>query len=106
LPAEARRVSRTSGDLDGDRRQDQLVAYATVDQDESITGWRVRLLLGAGYGIDSPVRLPDPSFPGDVKAYGATDASGDGKDEGFIVVNGGVSVLFLGVVTVSECRIA
>jgi len=105
LPANARRISRKAGDMDGDGRSDELIAYAAVDEDEAITGWRIRVLLATNQGIDSSLQKPEQTFPGDIQAYGLADANGDGKAEGFVLVNAGVSVIFLGALTVSGCQI-
>jgi hypothetical protein len=91
--------------MDGDGRSDELIAYAAVDEDEAITGWRLRVLLATNQGIDSSLQKPDRKFPGDIQAYGLADANGDGRAEGFVLVNAGVSVLFLGAITVTGCQI-
>jgi hypothetical protein len=85
-------LSRTTGDFDGDRARDQLLAYAELDAAGQPHRWHVRVVLAAGPVAD--LALDDGRDwigPDGLVARRAVDANGDGRDEGFVTSTGGAS---------------
>jgi hypothetical protein len=92
LPSGAGRISRIGGDFDGDHARDQLVAYAELDAAGQPRQWHVRIVLATGGTADlALVNSEDWIGPNGLVARRAVDATGDGRDEGFVTSTGGAS---------------
>jgi hypothetical protein len=92
LPSGAGRISRITGDFDGDGARDQLLAYATLNAAGQPHQWHLRVVLATGQLADLALdNTPEWIGPNGLVARRAVDANGDGRDEGFVTSTGGAS---------------
>jgi hypothetical protein len=90
LPRGAERISRITGDFDGDHVRDQLLAYAEPAAAGQPRQWHVRVVLATGHRANLALaNTPDWIGPNGLVARRAVDANGDGRDEGFVTSTGG-----------------
>jgi hypothetical protein len=106
LPRNPGMLSRTTGDFDGDRARDQLLAYAELDAAGQPHRWHVQVVLAAGHIAD--LALDDGRDwigPSGLVARRAVDANGDGRDEGFVTSTGGASNDAYNLFVLSDCQL-
>ena len=106
LPSGAGRISRITGDFDGDGVRDQLLGYAELNPAGQPGQWHVRVMLATGRIAD--LALDDTSGwigPNGLVARRAVDANGDGRDEGLVASTGGASNDTYNVVGLAGCQL-
>ena len=106
LPSGAGRISRITGDFDGDGVRDQLLGYAELNPAGQPGQWHVRVMLATGRIAD--LALDDTSGwigPNGLVARRAADANGDGRDEGLVASTGGASNDTYNVVGLAGCQL-
>ena len=92
LPSGAGRISKITGDFDGDGARDQLLAYARLNAAGQPGQWHIRVVLATGHIAELALdNTPEWIGPNGLVARRAVDANGDGRDEGFVTSTGGVS---------------
>jgi hypothetical protein len=106
LPRGAGRISRITGDFDGDGARDQLLAYAEPDAAGQPRQWHVRVVLATGHIADLALdNTGDWIGPNGLVARGAVDANGNGRDEGFVTSTGGASNDAYNLFTLAGCQL-
>lgn len=99
IPAGSGCAFLVQGDLDGDRRSDMVLSYATLGPDGRARSWHLRAVLASG-----PASTVEVQEPYQLEVVAAEDLDADGRQEALVRVDQGASTSFFGIYTLDGRR--